>query len=115
MRSLESTPAIPPNDKLILTECRDVLRKLLPGVTVFLYGSGARGNREPDSDLDLLMLTERRLSPEEQTQAANAVYDLELARRVVISTLFYSREEWEAPLTRATPFRHLVEAEAVLL
>lgn len=44
-----------------------------------------------------------------------AVYELELARGVVISTLFYSRDEWYAPLARATPFRARVEEEAVLV
>jgi len=115
MRTLEGTPAIQPQDKAILSECRDILQRILPGATVYLYGSGARGAREPDSDLDLLILTEHRLSREEEDLAAHAVYHIELARGVVISTLFYSREEWDAPLTRATPFRNRVEAEAVPL
>ena len=46
---------------------------------------------------------------------ADAIYELELARGVVISTVHYDRAEWEAPLMRATPFRTRVEAEAVLL
>ena len=101
MRTLENTPAIPPNDRLILTECRDVLRRLLPGVTVLLYGSGARGNREPDSALDLLILAERRPSPEEQLQAANAVSARLLAeghsspKQSGVLALFY--QHWVAP------------------
>ena len=115
MGTLEGTLAIQPQDKAILSECRDVLRRILPGVTIYLYGSGVRGEREPDSDLDLLILTERRLSREEEDRASQAVCDIELAQGAVISMLFYSREEWDAPLTRATPFRNHVEAEAVPL
>jgi predicted nucleotidyltransferase len=99
MGTREGTPAIQPQDKAILSECRDILRRILPGATVYLYGSGVRGAREPDSDLDLLILTEHRLSREEEDRAAHAVYDIELTRGVVISTLFYSREEWDAPLS----------------
>jgi len=90
MRTLEGTPAIQPQDKAILSECRDILQRILPGATVYLYGSGARGAREPDSDLDLLILTEHRLSREEEDLAAHAVYHIELARGVVIST-FHTR------------------------
>jgi predicted nucleotidyltransferase len=115
MRTLEGTPAIQPQDKAILSECRDILQRILPGATVYLYGSGARGACEPDSDLDLLILTEHRLSREEEDLAAHAVYHIELARGVVTSTLFYSREKRDAPLNRATPFRNRVEAEAVPL
>ena len=115
MQRLEDVAAIPPRDKEVLREVRQVIRRVVPGATVYLYGSGARGTREPDSDLDLLILTEIPLSRSDEGAAADAVYEVELARGVVISTIYYSRAEWEAPLIRATPFRNRVEAEAVLV
>lgn len=115
MRQLEGVAAISPEDKEVLYEVRDVIRRLVPKATVYLYGSAARGARPPDSDLDLLIVTERRLSRSEESGLADAIYDVELARGAVIATTFYSREEWDAPLTRATPFRTRVEAEAVVV
>ena len=115
MKQLEDVVVIPTRDKSILREVRRAIQGVLPGATVYLYGSGARGTREPDSDLDLLILTEARLSRDEERAVADAVYELELARGVVISTVHYDKAEWEAPLMRATPFRTRVEAEAVLI
>ncbi len=115
MKRLDEVGAIPRQDKNILREARLVIRGLLPDALLYLYGCGARGTREPDSDLDLLIVTPRPLSREEETRVTSAVYDLELVRGVVISTLFYSRAEWDAPFTRATPFRARVDAEAVLV
>ena len=115
MKRLQEVAAIPPGDKTILREARALIAQLLPGATVYLYGSGARGTREPDSDLDLLIVTERPVTRSEETRAADAIYDLELARGVVLSLLWYARDEWDAALTRATPFRHWVDAEAVLV
>lgn len=85
------------------------------GATIYLFGSAAKGVREADSDLDGLSITPGRLLGQEEAAVVEAIYELELTRRVVISTLFYSREEGDAPLTRASPFRAGVEAEAVLV
>jgi len=115
MKSLDNTPAIQVKDREILYELRRIIRRLLPGATIYLFGSTAKGIREPDSDIDVLIITKSRLSRQEDAAVADATYELELARGVVISILFYSKEEWEAPLARATPLRARVEAEAVLL
>ena len=115
MKRLEDMPGIPVQDKDILREVRNIIYELLPGATVYLYGSGARGTREPDSDLDLLIITGDRLSRSQEAAVADAVYEVELARGVVISTLCHCRAEWDAPLTRATPFWNRVEADGVLV
>jgi len=115
MRRLEDIAVIPTRDKKILREVRQIIHRLVPGATVYLYGSGARGSREHDSDLDILILTEKQLSRSEEAAVVEAVYELELACGVVISMLHYSEAEWDAPLIRATPFRTRVEAEAVLI
>ncbi len=115
MQRLEEVAVIPTGDKAILREVGDIIRRLLPGAALYLYGSGARGTRERDADLDLLIVTEDRLSRAQETAMVDAVYELELARGVVISTIHYCRADWDTPLIRATPFRHRVEAEAVLV
>jgi len=115
MKHLEDVATIPVEDKTILREARAVIARLLPDATVYLYGSGARGAREPDSDLDLLILTSRPTSRIDERRVADALYDFELARGVVISLLWYAQADWDAALTWATPFRRRVEAEAVLV
>ena len=43
------------------------------------------------------------------------VYPLELETGAVITLMVYSREDWDSPLSQATPFRRNVEREGVLL
>ncbi len=115
MKSLAATTTIQGKDREIVSELGRTIRRLLPDATIYLFGSATTGTREADSDLDVLIITNAHLPQQEQAAVADAIYELELARGVVISTLVYSREQWDAPLTRATPFHARVEAEAVRL
>jgi predicted nucleotidyltransferase len=115
VRHLEAVSNIPAGDKEVLREARAAIVSLLPEATVCLYGSGARGTREPDSDLDLLILTAHPVPSSVRQQVEAALYEIELARRVVISLLWYVRDEWDAAQTWAMPFRRQVEADAVLV
>jgi predicted nucleotidyltransferase len=113
MQHLEDVATIPAEDKTILREARAMITRLVPEATVYLYGSGARGARESDSDLDLLILTPRPVPRSDERQVTDALYDLELSRGVVLSLLWCAQADWDAALTWATPFRRRVEAEAV--
>jgi len=94
---------------------RGVIHSHLPEATVLLYGSAARGTNEPDSDYDILVLTDETLSSEREDAVEDALYDLELSQGVVISTAFFARERWEAPSCRLTPFRGEVDKDGVIL
>jgi len=102
-------------DKKLLRDFKQVITALVPDATILLYGSRARGNPAPQSDYDLIILTEQQVPPEIATRLQDAIYDFELDRQAVLSVLFYLRGEWDAPRTLAMPFRRRVEEEAVLL
>jgi len=115
VKSLVTATNVQAKDKEVLSELGQLVRRIVPEATIYLFGSAARGVREAGSDIDVLIITSTRLSRQEAAALEGAIYELELARRVVISTLVYSRDEWDAPLARAAPFRARVEEEAVLV
>ena len=115
MNPIEQADSIPPTDRKLMLELKHLVQELAPGAQVFLYGSAARGAREPDSDYDVLVLLERALSRKEVDEIRDAICDLELAREVVISPVFMSREEWNSPATAATPYYRAVSREAIEL
>ncbi|MBM4049192.1 MAG: nucleotidyltransferase domain-containing protein [Planctomycetes bacterium] len=115
MRTLPQAKTLSEKDQDILRECKGIIQKFVPDATVLLYGSVARGTQEPDSDYDILVLTERSLSTAEEDQVRDAIYDLELERGVIVCALFYSRDQWNDPLHRVMPLHRSVDREGIVL
>lgn len=115
MRRLARTRIISESDKQLMLEVKDVVTKLVPDAEVVLYGSAARGTRQSDSDYDILVLTERKLSTGEYEVLDAAVYDVELAREAVLSLIVYSQEEWTSPMLRPSPYRKNVMKEGIVV
>lgn len=88
---------------------------MLPHVQTILYGSEARGDAQPHSDIDLLLLVDTdRLNYSEKDRIMAPFYDIELDSGIVISTLIMPRKEWEnRPYT--TPFYNNVTKEGITL
>ena len=104
-----------PHDAAFLTRCRDAVQEVAPGATVILYGSRARGEAEPESDYDLLVLVEEPSSRELEDQIGDRLYALELESDTVVSVLVYEKNTWETPLCKALPLHRNVDREGILL
>jgi len=113
MRTLEDQTVLSDRDKNLLTELKVVIRQFEPTATVLLYGSVARGTNDSESDYDIMVLTERRLSSEEKREIRGAVFDFELPHYVVFSVLFHSQDDWEHGIVSGSPFRASVDEEAI--
>jgi len=67
------------------------------------------------ADYDVLILTDAPLSTKEEDVVTDAVYDLELEQGIVISTLFYTKDFWAAPLAQVMPFHQRVQEDGVVI
>jgi predicted nucleotidyltransferase len=103
------------SDIEILRRCKSAVREVVEDAEVVLYGSRARGDAQPDSDYDIVVITEEDASLALEDQVRRRIYPLELETGTVITLMLYGQEEWDSPLRRATPFRKAVEREGVLL
>lgn len=113
MKTLDTQPQVNAADRRLLADVKALVRSRLPDAEVILYGSTARGERTPDSDYDVLVLTDRCISTAEETAMIEAIYEYELAHDVVISISYHSRLDWAAPIRKVTPFYCNVETEGV--
>ena len=113
MKTQQQARKPPAHAAPLLRECKRIIQQFLPDATVILYGSLARGDAGPESDWDLLILTDKRLTSVEERQVGDAIYDLELEHRLVVSLYFCSREQWDAPVCRGGPFHENVEREGI--
>ena len=99
----------------IIDSIKELARRLLPeGVSLWLYGSRARGEARPDSDYDLLILVDKdRVTPD----IDSAAYDLCLMgydNGVEISPHIYPRKKWEE-WTYSPFFKNVNRDKIVLL
>jgi uncharacterized protein len=103
------------SDRLAVEAATRLLRSRFPVERVVLFGSKVRGTDDPESDIDLLVLTSRKLSWRERGELIEALFDIQLQHAVVISTLAVAAEEWERGLCSALPIHAEIEREGVEL
>ncbi len=100
----------------ILLEIKRRVASVEPSAEVLLYGSYARGEEGPESDIDLLILLPEgeRVGYDEGMRIKSPLYRLEWSTGRIISPLVYTRREW-LERHKGTPFFYNVQREAVAL
>ena len=114
MRMLNQLPLLAPRDRTAILEAVKVLRAVAPVESVILFGSKCRGDDDPESDIDLLVLTSRSLSRPERHAITDALFPIQLANDVVLSTVVVAVSEWSAGPISAMPIHQEVEEQGVL-
>ena len=102
-----------PTDRVAIEEAAPLLRARFRVEQVVLFGSKARGEDDPESDLDLLVLTTRELSRRERHEIVDALFPLQLRHDVVLSPLIVAAHEWREGLFSVHPIRQEVEEQGV--
>lgn len=78
-----------------LAEIKTAVTAVAPDAEIILFGSQARGDAGPESDIDVLILIDREeLSFEEKHNIHCAVSDIELKYLIDIQTIIRTRKRW---------------------
>jgi uncharacterized protein len=102
------------NEKLIIGQFSEKIKKLFPGdiAAVLIYGSKARGDDNPDSDIDILVVTEfddwRKV---DQIRALGYEMDWSIGARLSIQVI--SQEHYTMLKTNGFEFASNIEKDAV--
>lgn len=104
---------MPSNIRKILQKLKKELMQIYGDqiASILLYGSRARGDERPDSDIDILIVLKQEFDYSEMLRlSSDLTASLSLENDVVISRAFVSQEQFE---NRQTPFLMNVRREAI--
>ncbi len=90
-----------------------LLQSQFPVEKVILYGSKVSGQDTAESDIDLLVLTHHPLPWQERNAIIDALFDIELAYDVVISTLVVAQTDWLTGYYTRLPIHHEIAQRGV--
>ena len=90
--------------KEIVNQISQAIRRVDPTATAILYGSEARGDARPDSDIDVLILLEGdEMNLRREMDVTGPLNEIEWQTGVLVSPTVMLRKQWEN-MPFKTPF-----------
>lgn len=102
-------------DIKLLKKIKQAVHEILPGRMLIFFGSRARGEASPDSDWDILVLSETATSDELEHTLWASIFDIELEEGIIINLLILPKDDWDNGCFRNHPLHRNVEAEGILI
>lgn len=97
-----------PEDHRILREFASRVRELEPCARIWAFGSRARGDEEPDSDLDLCVVVPR-LTADLRRRIQDRAWEIGFAQERVLAMVILPEEEFEnGPISASTLVRNIL-------
>lgn len=112
VRTLDEVP-LTANERQAIEAAAATLRARFPVTDIVLYGSKARGDSDPESDIDLLVLTSRPLDEEEQSGMWSHLHEISMRFGVLLSPLTVDARSWREGVHSVLPIHAEVEREGV--
>jgi predicted nucleotidyltransferase len=112
-KTLSSLP-LSENERQAVGVARRILRTKFPITQIILFGSKVRGDDDEESDVDLLLLTNRKIAWNERKAIIDALFDIELCYDVVLSPLIVPEQDWNKGTFSVMPIHEEVAREGVM-
>lgn len=91
---------------------RERLSEIVPVLDLLVFGSRARGEATPESDLDVFIVVDR-VTQKQRRRISEVAWELNLEAGLVISTIVASRDQLAHGAMGANPPVTMVQQEGV--
>jgi uncharacterized protein len=102
-------------ERVVLERFKALLLERLPIRSLTLFGSRARGDAEPDSDVDVLVVLENTADEAARDYVSDCAWEAGYEHGIVVVPVVFGRDEWETGPERDSLLARAVEAEGVPL
>jgi uncharacterized protein len=110
---LDDTKYLTGNEKQAFTEIKRRVSALFEVRQFILFGSKARGDASPDSDIDLLLVTGRELEQGEKHLISDTIFEVNLKYDTLFSFIAVDENQWNSRLYSFYPNHVNVEREGI--
>lgn len=94
---------------------KHAVHTVVPTADVILFGSRARGDFNPESDWDFLVLTDEPFNWDLRVRINQLLFAITCETGEVIFCSLNSKSDWSTPLSEADPFHKNVMREGVMV
>ena len=102
-------------EKKLFLDIKSLVSHAAPRSKVILYGSYARGDQRKGSDVDLLILVDKKkINSEDEKKITWPLYGLEFETGIIISPMVKTKTEWETKYF-ITPLYENIKREGIEL
>jgi predicted nucleotidyltransferase len=102
-------------DHEILNRLKRLLQKRVRLYKIILFGSRARGDAEPDSDMDVLVILDEPGTPEKLEAVLECAWEAGFDEGIVVAPIMMSRTNWETGPEKASLLAIAVREEGVTI
>ncbi|HPD16039.1 MAG TPA: nucleotidyltransferase domain-containing protein [Planctomycetota bacterium] len=100
-------------EKRILGRLKQLLLKRVSLHRLILFGSRARGDAEPDSDMDVLVVLDGEADDSVRDYVSDCAWEAGYRDGIVVVPVIFARDEWEEGPERSSLLAQAVEREGV--
>lgn len=102
-------------ERTVLDTFKALLVKRVSVYKLVLFGSRARGDADPYSDMDVLVVLEGSPSEKDFDYVSDCAWEAGFERGIVLIPVVFTRDEWENSPQRFSLLARAVKEEGVLL
>jgi len=102
-------------EKVVRDRFKSLVSQRLNVHQMILFGSRARGDADPDSDMDVLVVVDDSLDEQARDYVSGCAWEAGFEQGIVVVPVVFSREQWERGPERHSLLAQAIRAEGVPL